>query len=135
MSLTTTVIEHDQGDPDAFRDEIDAAVTLALAVAGLLFPLASPILVLVKASGLVTDFFNWLVGTDDDLVGRSTVVLSDDDLLAYSTWGTIDYSEKVGGASTGLPYHFLSKAGGAYVVAFTVDRDPDAPKPDPGPVL
>jgi hypothetical protein len=37
MSLTTVVMEHDHGDPDAYRDEVDAAVKLSIA-AFTLFP-------------------------------------------------------------------------------------------------
>ena len=43
MSLTTVVFEHDKGDPDAYRDEVDDAVKLAIAIATYLFPAAGPI--------------------------------------------------------------------------------------------
>ena len=56
MSLTTVVMEHDLGDPDAYRDEVDASVKLAIALATYLFPPAGAILALVEASGLITDF-------------------------------------------------------------------------------
>lgn len=130
MSLTTTVMEHDQGDPDEYRDEIDAAVKLAIGVAIYFCPACSPILLLVEASGFVTDFFNWLLGTGDDIIGTSTVVLELPDLEEYSRTRPGDYFRN--GKETGLIHQFIASVNdNDYVAAFEVMREPFAPYFEP----
>jgi hypothetical protein len=127
MSLTTTVFDHDEGDPDAYRDEVDAAVKLAIAIATYIYPPAGAILALIEASGLITDFFNWLLGTGDDEVGTSTLVLELSDLEAYSRSRTTNYT-RPGRKATGLNYHFLGTVNdNDYAAAYQVRRNPPAP--------
>jgi hypothetical protein len=136
MSLTTVVMEHDHGDPNYYRDQVDAAVKLALAIASYEFPPGAAIFALIAASGLLTDFFNWLLDTDDDEVGTVTVVLDLADLEDYSRSLLINYSERPGSSTpTGLEYHFLASVNdNDYVSAYQVVRDPPAPPYPPGPV-
>jgi len=130
MSITTNVMEHDEGDPDAYRDEVDKAVKLAIAVASYACPECAPILVLIDASGLVTDFFNWLLGTGDDVIGTSTVVLEQADLENYSRTPLRDYFRNQ--QPTGLRHHFLASVNdNDYVATFEVTRDPRAPLFEP----
>lgn len=128
VSLTTTVMEHDFGDPDKFRDEIDAAVKLAIGVASKLYPPAAAILALIATSGLLTDFINWLIGTADDEVGTSTQVFEFVDLESFSRTPTKNYRERAGGKNTGLKYHFKAEVNdNDYAVAYQVQRNPKAP--------
>jgi hypothetical protein len=134
MSLTTTVFDHDEGDPDAYRGEVDAAVKVAIAIATYLYPPAGALLALIEASGLITDFFNWLLGTGDDEVGTSTVVLEMADLENYSRSRTTNYA-RPGRKATGLNYHFLGTVNdNDYAVAYQVQRNPRAPLFPQGPV-
>jgi hypothetical protein len=136
MSLTTVVFEHDEGDPDAYRDEVDAGVKLAIAIATYLYPPAGAILALIEASGYITDFFNWLLGTGDDEVGTVTLVFEFGDLEVYSRSRTINYTEDLGTTNpTGLMYHFLGSVNdNDYVAGFQVQRNPPAPLL-PGPFV
>ncbi len=131
MSLTTVVMEHDHGDPDAYRDEVDAVVKLAIAVATFLFPPGGALLALIEASGLLTDFFNWVIGTGDDEVGTRTVVLETlPDLEKYSRTGighlwVVRDGQRV---DTGLPNHFVADVNGRdYFAGYVVTRQPTAP--------
>jgi len=131
MSLTTVVMEHDQGDPDAFRDEVDSAVKLAIAAATYFFPPGGALLALVEASGLITDIFNWLLGTGDDEVGTVTVVLESlDDLETFSRTRRSSLRVVQDGkqVNTNLPNHFLAPvSSNDYFVGYVVTRDPEAP--------
>lgn len=131
MSLTTVIMEHDQGDPDAFRDEVDAAVKLAIAVATYLFPPGGALLALIEASGLITDFFNYLLGTGDDEVGTTTIVLGSlSELETYSRTGighlwVVRNGQRV---DTGLPNHFVAPVNSRdYFAGYIVKREPPAP--------
>jgi len=129
MSLTTVVFEHDYGDPDALRDEVNAAVILAIGIATYIYPPAGAILALIQASGLVTDFFNWLLDTGDDEIGTVTQVFELDDLEEYSRTRTSNYTEVFGSTQpTGLMFHFLAAVNdNDYVAAYQVQRNPRAP--------
>lgn len=134
MSLTTMVLDHDKGDPNAYRDEVDTAVKLAIAIATYLYPPAGAILALIEASGLITDFFNWLLGTGDDEVGTSTLVLEMSDLEDYARSRETNYT-RPGRAPTGLNYHFLGTVNdNDYAVAYRVLRNPVAPPWPQGPI-
>lgn len=131
MSLTTVVMEHDQGDPDAYRDEVDAAVKLAIAAATYLFPPGGALLALIEASGLITDLFNWVLGTGDDEVGTTTVVLGSlSELENYSRTGighlwVVRDGQRV---DTGLPNHFVTPVNERdYFAGYVVTRQPRAP--------
>jgi len=137
MSLTTVVFEHDYGDPDALRREVNASVILAIAIATIIFPAAGAILALISASGLVTDFFNWLLQTGDDEIGTVTHVLELSDLEEYARSRTTNYTENpgAGGKQTGLMYHFKASVNdNDYVAAYQVQRNPFAAPFPQGPV-
>jgi hypothetical protein len=69
-AITATVMEHDYGDPDKFRDEIHAIATAAQAYAA-----SQGIPIPDVAVEIVTDFINNLLGTDDDHLGTQTIVI------------------------------------------------------------
>lgn len=133
MSITTVFFEHDFGDPDHFREEVDAGVKLAIAIAAYLYPPAGAILALIEASGLVTDFFNWILGTGDDEIGTNVTVLEFEDLENFSRTRKTDYREpRSSSRTTGLKYHFLGSVNdNDYVAAYTVSRNPPAPLYEP----
>jgi hypothetical protein len=132
MSLTTVVMEHDHGDPDFYRDEVDAAVKLALAAAALLFPLGAPLLLLIDTSGLVTDFFTWVFGSGDDKIGTVTSVLELSELETFSRTRLSSFRAIRNGkqVDTGLKHHFLAPVNNSdsrYVAGLRVTRIPVAP--------
>jgi hypothetical protein len=127
MSLTTSVFDHDKGDPNAYRDEVDAAVKLAIGITAYLYPPAGAILALIEASGLITDFHNWLLQTGDDQVGTTTKVIEMADLEDFARSKTVNYT-RPGGRPTGLIYHFLGTVNdNDYAVGYQVRRNPPAP--------
>lgn len=127
MSLTTVVMEHDEGDPDAYRKQVDAAVKLALAVVGMYFPAATPLMALIAASGLVTDFFNWLLGTGDDEVGSSTQVFTFSDLETESRSGAGEYWHDADSHSQNVKSNFWANVNNKYAAGYKVWRNPEAP--------
>lgn len=145
VSLVVTAFEHDHGDPDAYRDEVDVLVRATIAV---LTKLYTPAALLALFSESITDLVNWLLGTGDDLVSVETVVLPRAVLETYAGYGRGPYIAKVRRPSirngqivwgyqslvTDLLYHFTTVhkgGGGHYVACFDVERDP----PLPGPII
>jgi len=130
MSLTTIVMEHDLGDPDAYRDEVDASVKLAIAIASYFFPPGGALLALVEASGLVTDLLNSILGTGDDEIGTVTSVHSLEELETLSRTRLSSLHVSQGGklVDTGLKNHFLAPVNNNdYIVGLRVNREPNAP--------
>lgn len=145
VSLVVTAFEHDKGDPDAYRDEVDVLVKATIAV---LTKLYTPAALLALFSESITDLVNWLLGTGDDLVSVEIVVLPRAVLELYAGHGRGPYIAKVKRPSirngqivwgyqslvTNLLHHFTTVhkgGGGHYVACFDVERDP----PLPGPVI
>lgn len=145
VTLVVTAFEHDQGDPDAYRDEVDVLVKATIAVLTKLYPAAA---LLALFSESIADLVNWLLGTGDDPVSVETVVLPRTVLELYAGQGRGPYIAKVKrpmiqngqivwtyqSLVTNLLYHFTTVhkgGGGHYVVCFDVERDP----PLPGPVI
>jgi hypothetical protein len=129
------VFENDWGDPDYFRDEVDWAVKLALAWASYAFPALAPFFVILAADDHLTDFFNWLLQTGDDVIGTDITVLEMADLEDYGRRRQPETIYAPGGGRVwfrDLPYHFLASVNSNdYFAAFTVERDPPAPYPEP----
>jgi hypothetical protein len=135
VSLVVSVFEHDDGDPDAYHDEVDAIVKAAIAVATYFYP---PAAALAALSGIIGDAFNWLLGSGDDLISTETVVLPQALLESYSTQGYTGVYQgykivwsgtqvKLVPFMTHLNYHFITEhkgSGADYVVGFDVTRDP-----------
>jgi hypothetical protein len=147
LSLTVVAYERDYGDPDYYKDEVEAAVWLALLIATRWSPAgAGTVAILEAASGILRDSINWLLGTDDDQIdiprtaifqlstverlGRQgpTAWVHHANILGY------EYEEE-----TPLRAHFFSRHsgnGGRYVFGFNFVRDPEfeIERPDPGDV-
>lgn len=145
VSLVVVLMEHDEGDPDAYRDEIEMVVKASIAVISYYYP-AAAVLSLLKDT--IVDAVNWLFDTDDDLISTETVVLSRASLEAFAGqspgyhMGTRRQPILSGGRlvgfnnlplTTGLFQHFTTKHrgdGSEYVVGFDIVRDPPLPRND-----
>lgn len=126
VSLVVVTMEHDQGDPDAYREEIDAAVKAALAVATYFYP---PAAVVALVEEQIVDLINWLFGSGDDIISTETVVLERAQLEGYAQQGRSYYVGKKDGnpLPTQLFQHFVTTHRGdhtEYVIGFDVLRDP-----------
>ena len=123
VSVTVVMFEHDQGDPNEYKKQIDALVKVAIAVFSYFYP---PAKWLELLSGTIADAINWVIDTGDDPIGTQTVVTPRGLLEFYAGQYRATYLGD-GQRPTGLEYHFLTthKGGGArYIVGFEVTRDP-----------
>lgn len=144
VSLVVTAIERDEGDPDAYRDEIDTLVKASIALLTKLYP---PAALVALFHDTITDAINWLVGTDDDPISVETLVLPRALLELHSGFSRGYYIAQVRRPrirppgqivfdnimmTTHLMYHFTtvhSGGGAKYVVCFDVERNPPHPNP------
>lgn len=85
IALTILLMEHDEGDPNKYKELMDQAVEKGgVALVGLLSAVPVVGWVLGAAAGLalaefgddVADFLNSLLGTDDDRVNAASIVLT-----------------------------------------------------------
>jgi len=138
VSLTVVATEHDEGDPNAWKDEIDTLVKAAVAVG---VALGAPGWI-ASLGPAIAEAINWVVDTDDDPIETQTVVLPRDLLEAYAgQWVSPYIGYKLAGTIgnftlqpvvTDMYYHFITthKGGGAtYMAGFDVLRDPELEKP------
>lgn len=145
ISLVTVVMEHDDGDPDFYKEEIAVVVGAVAAVAaalGLVVPA-----MLIALSGLVV---NWLVGSEDDVLGTAVTIISIDSLQLLATHPTQELVRQrtvlvpdILGAftletvidNTGLQRHVEAHIEGEaeYFVTFkySADQEPLEPPVDP----
>jgi hypothetical protein len=123
VSLSVVAFEHDHGDPDHYRDEIDAVVKAALVVGALLFGAGATAKAILTAVGpLITDAINWLFDTDDDQIDNAKTEVFDQarlEALGKQPAGPYPHTELYG--------HFFSEHNGdgaRYAFAFKLYRDP-----------
>ena len=145
LSLAVVVMEHDEGDPDYYRDEVKTFVDGAIALATYLY---KPAAVLAYFKDNIVDAINWILGTGDDVISSEVATWERDALedLAMQTpseyQGTkrelVSTNPPILGPEvnvpTGLFVHFVTNHhgdGSKYVVGFDIERDP----PRPGPVI
>jgi hypothetical protein len=136
MSLTVVAYERDFGDPDEYRDEIDAAVKTAIAVGGLILGAgATSIALLELLSGHITDLFNSIIDTEDDRVDiPRTTILTLAAIEAFGRRGRRRHMHVVKTPfgdeltiATELVSHFKSRhsgLGGRYTFGFDIERNP-----------
>jgi Lamin Tail Domain/LGFP repeat len=70
LVVKTSLMEHDEGDPNAFRDRIKNAVAAAGALTAAFVPAASAVATNPQVQALVTDVINGIADTDDDFIGQ-----------------------------------------------------------------
>lgn len=137
LSLAVTLMEHDYGDPNRYRDKIKATVHAAITVLGYFFP---PALVLTYFEENIVDFINWIFGTGDDVISTEVMTWERPELEAlavqtpgfYQGWKLESIVGPRVNVPTGLLVHFVTKHhgdGGECEVGFDIERDP--PRPDP----
>lgn len=122
FSLVVSLWEHDEGDPDAYRAEIEKLVAAGVKVAESYNKALGEILKALEES--IVDLINWIIGTGDDLLSTETAVFTREQIEE------IAMSQPTLGDSTSVLYHFdtTHKADGAtYDVCFDIDRDPPRP--------
>lgn len=135
VSLTVVAFEHDDGDPNEYRDEIDVLVKAAIAAAVLVFGLGAGVgAILESLSGTITDAINWLFDTDDDQIDidRTHILeLSRIEELGTRPMGPYIYNQRILSVTrpivTDLLAHVISThsgSGAKYTFGFRVSRDP-----------
>lgn len=122
-AISITLAEHDQGDPEKYRDNVEIAVDkaaekvieglahipaigVALAVVGTV--------VAVVAIPAVVDAINELLGTDDDLLGTVAMTLTPDDMMNLIGAGRQDFH----GISAHIESPLISGEGSSYKAYF-----------------
>ena len=138
VSIVTVVMEHDEGDPDAYREEVEAVIEVAAAIAA-----ANGIPVPDAVKSLVASIIIWVIGSSDDEVGTETIVLNprwlklsapaikptfSESRTVLRPVGFMQFIEETVTDQTDIPYSFISRHDddGEYVVCYriTADRDP-----------
>lgn len=144
LSLVVTVMEHDYGDPDHYREQVQTFVDGAIALASYLYPAAGAVLAYFKDN--IVDAINWILGTGDDLISSEVATWERDALEALAILTPGEYqgttqalvttspptSGPVVNVPTGLFAHFVTRHrgdGADYIVGFDIDRDPPRPPP------
>lgn len=135
VSLSVIAYEHDYGDPDKYRDEVDAIVKAAIAALIYLYPPAGAAAAVLQAlTGSITDGINWLLDTGDDQIDITRTQIFDQaqlELLGKRPLGQHIYVQTILGTlrtfSTPLYAHFYSThsgSGAKYVFGFKLERNP-----------
>lgn len=131
VSVTAVVFEHDFGDPDKYKEDIDALVKLGLAALVAVWP---PLVALEALSGTISDAINWVLDTGDDVVETQTVVLPKSRLEEFAGTPPSFYNHLrpvFPPITTNLMHHFLTRhrgGGATYICGFDIDRKPPLPR-------
>lgn len=128
LVVGVTLMEHDFGNPDQFRPQVEEFVTAAsseLSKLLLKVPTVGPVLavgagaVLVALKSTITDFLNGILGTGDDDLGGHVFALSARDVVLLATRTTPDTYE---GVVSKVQSSLLgSNQGASYKVCLTLD--------------
>jgi hypothetical protein len=130
VSLSVIAYERDYGDPDKYRDEIDALVKAGiLAVGWLTGAGAAATAVLEALSGTITDAINWLMDTDDDQIDIARTEVLDVTRMDEIGRRPLTPYFTPAGVQTGLITSDLlrtqhSGSGAKYTFGFVVERNP-----------
>ncbi|MBN1607683.1 MAG: hypothetical protein JW940_13685 [Polyangiaceae bacterium] len=124
LSVICVLMEHDEGDPDKYKDEVGQAVEYGsdgLEIAVAYIPVVGPPLakaagpLLKKYAPEITDFFNQLLDTDDDALGTESVFISAKQMVLLATKTENSASHGVGYK---LETPLFSSDGATYKVYF-----------------
>lgn len=126
LTLTILLMEHDEGDPDKYKEVVRtvvtntaAAITTATAFIPIVGPAASAIVgpVLTALIPDITDFLNSALGTDDEQLARITMYIPPKQMVVLAA-RTVNSWEKGVGFKFQSP--LLSGDGGSYKVYFGI---------------
>ncbi|MFP3914025.1 MAG: hypothetical protein ACLFWM_04055 [Actinomycetota bacterium] len=138
LSIVTVVMENDEGDPEAYRQEVETLVNVAAAIAAY-FNIA--IGAAIKA--LAADLILWLIDSGDDEIGTDIAIITPEWLRRYPheypvrkftgtrtelvPVGFFQWEEQEIEDVTDLDYQFITRheERGRYVVTYKVDADRD----------
>lgn len=144
ISVITVVMEHDEGKPNAYAEEI-AAVLEVIVILGGWNPAALATQAIVALAALA---LNWVLDSDDDMLGTDVTVLSREQLGYYgqaplsslvetreifTPLFPFGYQVEEVTDETGLEYHFAARTsdGARYVTTYKVTAsNPPLPPED-----
>lgn len=125
-AISITLVEHDDGDPNKYRDNVEIAVEktadkiveglAAVPVVGV--PLAViATFVFVLTGPAITDAVNELLGTEDDLVGSVGLPLTPKDMMRLTRVGRQDFH----GLQAHIESPLISGDGASYKAYFDIE--------------
>ena len=120
VALVVTAMEQDDGDPNAYKEEIDALLKAAAEIIVIATGISIPDSFIEALAILV----NWFVGSEDDIIGINGITLNEYFLkvggLPNSKVKYID-----GNKTSPLKYYFLTRNNdsGDYFIFFDVEAD------------
>jgi hypothetical protein len=126
VAMAVSLFEHDEGDPEAFKEQMDAAVDKAAdGVTGALaeVPVVGPALafiaqvVFIIGGPELKNKVNEALGTADDNIANENIVLSTKDLVRLSQQPTTVFE----GIDADIETPLLSGDGASYKAYFTVE--------------
>lgn len=128
LALSTTLAEHDHGDPNKFREnvkagveksseKIDEAITKGGSAAGAVIgPIVG--ILLAIAGPTLTDIINGVLGTEDDFIGTVTTVLTPKQMMQLTDSPLRDFH----GIMAHLESPLISGEGSSYKAYFDIQR-------------
>jgi hypothetical protein len=139
ISILTVVMEHDEGDPDAYKEEVETIVDAAAAIAAFF-----NIKVAVVLKAFAAEVILWVIDSDDDQIGTHVVTITPEWVKRYphtypirkftdkrivrKPQGWFQWVEEEVVDRTDLDYQFVSRHTdrGNYVVTYkmTADKEP-----------
>ena len=125
-AISITLAEHDEGDPDKYRDNVERAVDTAadkvveglaaVPVLGVFLAVLAEV-VLVIAAPAITDAVNDLLGTEDDHIGTVALAVTPKDMMRLTRTGRQDFN----GVQAHLESPLISGGGSSYKAYFDVE--------------
>ena len=121
VSLVVVVMENDEGDPNAYKEEIHALLNAS----GDIFQIITGDKVPDSIIEALTILINWFVGSGDDIIGSSVYII---DEYGLKVGGMDEINKPVyidGNKTSSFRYYFLTRNNehGDYYVFFDVQAD------------
>ncbi len=130
-SILISMMEHDHGDREAFKDEVEKAVdktgekvaeglaTIPIPVVGTLLSIAASVTLIIAGDDIAKEISH-LFGTEDDFIAISTIVLSPKEMMRLSRVAPTDMD----GIFANLASPILTDGDASYKVYFTIEVAP-----------
>jgi hypothetical protein len=118
VSLISTVMENDEGDPDAYKEQINALVEIGALVAK-----SYGVNVPDYIKGLVVDAINWVIDSDDDVIGVESITLSPYFLKIYASQNDRNFHNNGRTVPITHDHSMYHDEDGKYYSFFTVEAD------------